>query len=230
MDGVSAEMLKKGGVTVVEWLVRLFNVCFLLSVVPVDWVCACIVPLFKGKGDVYECSNYRGISLLSVVGKVYGRVLINRIRDKTEKVISEVQGGFRRGRGCMDQVFVVRQICEKYLAKGKDVYFAFMDLEKAYDRVDRDAMWNVLRMYGVGGKLLGAVKSLYVGSRACVRVGDEVSEWFPVRVGLRQGCVMSPWLFNLFMDGVMREIRKNVYDTGATIWDTRRNCKWKIYR
>ena len=69
-----------------EWLVRLFNICFMLSVVPVDWVCACIVPVFKGKGDVFECGNYRGISLLSVVGKVYGRVLINRIRDKTEKV------------------------------------------------------------------------------------------------------------------------------------------------
>ena len=221
MDGVRAEMLKKGGVTVIEWLVRLLNICFLLSVVPVDWVRACIVPLFKGKGDVCECCNYRGISLLSVVGKVYGRILINRIRDKTEQMISEVQGGFRRGRGCMDQVFIVRQICEKYLAKGKNVYFAFMDLEKAYDRVDRDAMWNVLSMYGIGGKLLGAVKSLYVGSEACVRVGEEVSEWFPVRVGLRQGCVMSPWLFNLFIDGVVREVNASVMGQGLGLVDER---------
>ena len=94
---------------------------------------------------MHECSNFRGTSLLSVVGKVYGRVLINRIRDKTEEVIAEVQGGFRKGRGCTDQIFIVRQICEKYLGKGKDVYFAFLDPEKAYDGVDRDAMWNVLR-------------------------------------------------------------------------------------
>ena len=134
MDGVRVEMLKEGGVTVLEWLVRLFNVCFMLSIVPVDWVIACMVPLYKGKGDMYECSNFRGTSLLSVVGKVYGRVLINRIRDKTENVIAEVQGGFRRGRGCTDQIFTVRQICEKYLGKGKDVYFAFLDLEKAYDK------------------------------------------------------------------------------------------------
>ena len=73
------------------------NICFMLSIEPVGWVIACMVPLYKGKGDVYECSNFRGISLLSVVGKVYGRVLINRIRDKTENVIAEVQGGFRRG-------------------------------------------------------------------------------------------------------------------------------------
>ena len=90
-------------------------------------------------------------------------------------VIAEVQGGFRRGRGCTDQNFIVRQICEKYLGKGKGVYFAFLDLEKAYDRVDRDAMWNVLRLNGIG-RLLRGVKSLYVGSKACVRVGNEVSE------------------------------------------------------
>ena len=88
--------------------VRLFNICFMLSVVPVDWVIACMVPLCKGMGDVHECSNFRGISLLSMVRKVYDRVLVNRIRDETENVIAEVQGGFRRGRGCMDQIFVVR--------------------------------------------------------------------------------------------------------------------------
>ena len=88
-------------------------------------------------------------------------------------MIAEVQSGFRRGRGCTDQIFIVRQICEKYLEKGKNVYFAFLDLEKAY----------VLKLYGTGGRLLRGVKSLYVGSKACVRVGNEV------RVGLRQGCV-----------------------------------------
>ena len=121
MDGVRVEMLKEGGVTALEWLVRVFNICFMLSMVPVDWVIACMVPLYKDKGDVHECSNFSGISLLSVVGKVYGRILINRIKDKTENVIVEVQSGFRRGRRCTDQIFIVRQICEKYLEKGKDV-------------------------------------------------------------------------------------------------------------
>ena len=183
MDSVRAEMLNEGDVTVLEWLVRVFNICFMLSAVPVDWVIACMVPLHKGKGDVHEFSNFRGTSLLSVVGKVYGRVLINRIRDETENVIVEVQSGFRRGRGCTDQIFIIRQICEKYLGKGKDVYFAFLDLEKVYDRVDRDAMWNVLRLYGIGGRLLRGVKSLYVGSKACVKVRNEVSEWFPRKWG-----------------------------------------------
>ena len=129
-----------------------------------------------------------------------------------------MQSGFRRGRGCTDQTFIVRQVCEKYLRKGKYVYFAFLDLEK-YDRVDRDAMWSVLRLYGVGGRLLEAVKSMYNGSKACVRVGNEMSDWFTVRVGLRQGCVMSPWLFNLYIDGVVREVNARVLGCGLEMTD-----------
>ena len=214
LDGCAAECVKNGGVTVVEWLLRLLNVCFLSSMVPIDWASACVVPLYKGKGDKYDCTSFRGISLLSVVGKVYGKVLIKRVREGTEGSICDEQGGFRRGRGCVDQIFAVRQVCEKYLAKGKDVFWAFMDLEKAYDRIDREGLWTVLRLYGIGGRLLKGVKSFYVNSRACVRVGNSVSDWFPVRVGLRQGCVMSPWLFNVYMDGVVREVNARMLGRG----------------
>ena len=106
----------------------------------------------------------------------------------------------------MDQVFAIKEVCEKYLANGKDVFWAFMDLEKAYDTFDRHGMWQMLRVYGVGGKIFEAVQIFYIDSRACVRVGNDVSEWFPVNVGLRQGCVMSPCLFNEYMDTVVREV------------------------
>ena len=89
-----------------------------------------------------------------------------------------------------------------------------MDLEKAYDTIDRHGMWQMLRVYGVGRKLLKAVSSFYVESRACVRVGKDVSELFPVNVGLRQGCMMSPWLFNVYMDGVVREVNVRVFGKG----------------
>ena len=87
---------------------------------------------------------------MSVVGKLYGKVLVKRVRAGTECSIGVEQCGFRKGRGCMDQVFAVRQVCEKYLANGKDVFWAFMDLEKAYDTVDRYGMWQMPRVYGVG--------------------------------------------------------------------------------
>ena len=105
-----------------------------------EWRGACIVPLYKGKGGNCKCSNSSGISLLSVVGKLFGRVLIKRVRAGTEGAIWEEQCGFAQGRGCMDQVFVVRQVCENYLANGKDVFWAFMDLEKAYDTIERHCM------------------------------------------------------------------------------------------
>ena len=101
-----------------------------------------------------------------------------------------------------------------------------MDLEKAYDRVDRDAVWNVLRLYGIGGRLLRGVKSLYVGSKACVRIRNEVSEWFPVRGGVRQGCVMSLRLFNLYIDGVVRDINVRVLGRVLKLLDGNDN-KWE---
>ena len=107
------------------------------------------------------------------------------------------------------------------------MYFAFLDLQKAHDRVDRDAMWYILRLYGIGGRLLRGVKSLYAGSKACVRVGNEVSEWFPVRVGLRLGCVMSLWLFNLYIDGVVREVNPRVLGRGLKLVG-RNDNEWEL--
>ena len=92
-----------------------------------------------------------------------------------------------------------------------------MDLEKAYDTIDRHGMWQMLRMCRVGGKLLKAVQSFYVNSRACVQVENDVSEWFRVNVGLRHGCVMSPWLFNVYMDGVVREVNIRVLGKGLNL-------------
>ena len=144
LDVFPVECLKKGEMTVLEWLVRQLKLSFYMGVVPVDWRGACIELLYRGKGDKCEYSNSRGISLLRVVGNLYGRVLIKRVTAGTECTIGEEQCGFRQGRpgrGCTDQVFAVRLVCEKYQSNGKDVFWAFMDLEKAYDTIDRHSMW-----------------------------------------------------------------------------------------
>ena len=118
------ECLKKGGMAVLEWLVRLLKLSFDMGVVPMDCRGACIVPLHKGKGDIHtvcECSNSRGISLLSVVGKLFGRVLIKRVRARTECAIGEEQCGFRQGRGCMDQVLLQGR-CVKIISQMGKMY------------------------------------------------------------------------------------------------------------
>ncbi len=104
----------------------------------------------------------------------------------------------------------MKRLVEGYLGKVKKLYAAFMDLEKAYDGVDREALWSVLRIYGVGGQLLKGKQAIYSEANACVRVGGKFSESFAVEVGVRQGCVLSPWLFNIFVDGCMKEMKCKV--------------------
>ena len=165
--------------------------------VPSDWTKAIIVPVYKGKGSRSECGNYRGISLLSIAGKVYGKIIIERVQQITKMRIREEQGAFKKERGCVDQIFTLRMTVEKMLTKGKKVYAAFMDLEKAYDRIDWGALWDVLRIYGVGGRLLNGVKAFYKDANASVRVSGGMSDGFEIQMGVKQGCVMFPWLFNI---------------------------------
>ena len=114
----------------------------------------------------------------------------------------------------MGQVFAVTQVCQKYLANLKDVFGAFVDWEKAYDKIDQHGKKQMLRVYGAGGKLLKSVQSFDVDSRACVTVGMDVSEWFPISIGLRQGCVISPRLFDVYMDDVVLEVNAMVLGIG----------------
>ena len=150
-----------------------------------DRIRAIILPIYKCKGDRSECKNYRGISLLSIPSIVYGRILIEKVHSLTEGLIGEEQCGFRSGRGCDDRVFVMKQMNEKFVDKNKSLYVTYMDLEKAYDGDDREAMWRVLSMYGINGQLLKAVQSLYEKGEACISVCREEGEWFDVGVFLR---------------------------------------------
>ncbi|KAF1010546.1 MAG: hypothetical protein GAK29_05048 [Acinetobacter bereziniae] len=204
-DGVTGEMLKYGGDLLRELMSELYNVCAQSARVPDDWKCAVLVPLYKGKGKRSECKNYRAISLLSVAGKVFGRILIDRVREVTECRIWDVQGGFMPGRGCVDQIFTLQQVLEKCMHVRKKVYCAFVDLEKAYDNVNRSKLWQTLAEYGVDEPTLNVLKEIYNGSKACVRVNGTLSDWFEVQQGVRQGCVMSPWLFNVFIDKCVRD-------------------------
>ena len=145
MNGVVVEMLKSEGISVIDWLLRIFNRCRESGVASEDWKEVCIVPIYKRK-----CANYRGISILSIAGKIYNRrVLVCRVMENTKKTGNGGKGGFKSGRGCIDTKFVLKELVEEYREKSKEVYVAIMDLEKAY---------------------------LYEGSRAYVRlVKDESS-------------------------------------------------------
>ncbi|KAG7301870.1 hypothetical protein JYU34_013269 [Plutella xylostella] len=207
-DRITMEMLRAGEGLVASLLWLFFNICWRRGQVSGDWCRAVIVPLYKGKGSQQDCRNYRGISLLSIVGKLYAKVLIERVMKETEERIWDVQAGFRKGMGCTDQVFSMRMVAEKFLAKNQKVFCVFLDLEKAYDRVARNELWKTLSMFGLSGELIRALKSLYVTSSACVRINGPCTDWFGIHKGVRQGCVASPWLFNLFMDSCLQRLKE----------------------
>ena len=108
------------------------------------------------------------------------------------------------GHGTLDQLYTLRRVLEGSWEFAQPVHMCFVDLEKAFDRVPRGILWEVLREYGVGGPLLRAVRSLYERSRSLVRIAGSKSDLFPVHVGLRQGCPLSPVLFIIFMDRISR--------------------------
>ena len=124
--------------------------------------------------------------------------------------IDDSQFGFVPGRGTTDAIFVVRQLQEKYLAANKRLYMAFVDLEKAFDRVPRKVIWWALRKLGVEEWIVRLVQGMYANARSRVRVGEGYSEEFEVKVGVHQGSVLSPLLFIIVLEALSREFRSGV--------------------
>jgi hypothetical protein len=121
-----------------------------------------------------------------------------------ESALAEEQAGFRPGRGTTDQIFAIRQITEKYIEHNRPCYFNFIDFKQAFDSIWQEGLWQCLRMHGVQEKLIRLIKSIYDKSEAAVRQDRQLTEWFRTTVGVRQGCTLSPDLFNLVLEAVMR--------------------------
>ena len=198
-DEIRPEILKALTGEGILWLTRVRQVAWKLGKTPRDWQTGVIIPIFK-KGDRKQCTNYRGISLLSLPGKVYAKCLDRKCREIVESKLEDGQCGFRPDRSTTDQIFTLKQIFEKSWEYGKDLFACFVNLEKAYDRVPRVKLWKVLQEYGVDGQLLRAIKSFYCRPEVCVRVNGKQSKPFHVGVGLRQGCVLSPLRFIVYMN------------------------------
>ncbi|TWW80203.1 R2 Retrovirus-related Pol polyprotein from type I retrotransposable element [Takifugu flavidus] len=155
VDEIRPEFLKALDVVGLSWLTRLCNIAWTSGAVPLDWQTGVVVPLFK-KGDRRVCSNYRGITLLSLPGKVYSGVLERRVHRIDEPRIQEEQCGFRPGRGTVDQLYTLSRVFESAWEFAQPVHMCFVDLEKAFDRVPRGVLWGVLREHGVSGPLIRA--------------------------------------------------------------------------
>ena len=154
--------------------------------------------IFK-KGSRTECGNYRGISLLSVAGKILAKVLLNRLQPLSESIIPETQCGFRPGRGTTDMIFSARQVQVKCREPGRDLCLASIALTKAFDSVNREALWACLARLGCPPKFVSITRQLHEGMKGCVLYDGDQSGPFNFNTGVKQGCVIAPTLFSLFL-------------------------------
>ena len=211
---INAELLQNTGRHTIKWLHRVINTAWRTEQIPIDWRKAVIIPIHK-KGSRQECDNTRGISLLSVPGKVFSRVILNRMTEKVNGVLRENQCGFRKGRGCSDQIFFLRQLIEKRIEFNEETVICFIDFAQAYDSIWRKAAWKVTGKYGIHRKITKMIENIYSTVSTCIRIEGEETDWFEVKTGFRQGCILSPILFNIVLDYIMRRLEKN-HDLGAT--------------
>lgn len=208
VDNIPAELIKNGGESVIELLTQICNKIWQTGEWPTQWTQSLIITLPK-KGNLQLCQNYRTISLISHASKVMLKIILNRLNPQAEEIIAEEQAGFRSGRSTTEQIFNLRLLCEKYSQHQQDIYHVFIDFKKAFDRVWHEALWATMKKYNMGQKLTNTIKQLYAKATSAVIVQGSVGDWFKTTVGVRQGCLLSPTLFNIYLERIMSEALEN---------------------
>ena len=157
-----------------------------------------IVTLYENNGERSDCNNYRGISLLNIVGKLYARVVLVRLQKLAVRVYSESQCGFRAERSTVDMIFSLRQLQEKCREQHKPLYIAFIDLTKAFDLVSREGLFDILPKIGCPPKLHSLIRSFHDDMKATIQYEGSTSAPFDIKSGVKQGCVLAPTLLGIF--------------------------------
>ena len=204
IDNLNAELFKADMETAVKQLHQLFKYIWREEHIPEDWKKGIIAKIPK-KGDITVCNNWRGITLLSIPSKVLAGIIIKRISNTVDEHLRKEQAGFRPGRGCSNQIFILKNIIEQCNEWNTSLYINFIDFEKAFDSVHRESLWKIMAAYGIPSKLINMVKIFYSGFTCSVAHNGQLTERFEIKTGVRQGCVMSGFLFLLIIDWVMSE-------------------------
>ena len=204
-DDIPVEVWLILGDVGIGFLTKLINNLLKGERMPDEWRKSVLIPIYKDKGDSKECGNYRGIKLMGHTMKLWERVVEARLRQ--EVVIGDQQFGFMPWRSTTNAIFGLRMMMEKWREGQKELHCVFIDLEKAYDRVPREELWECMRQAGVPECYVMSIQDMYEGARTSVRSAAGLTEDFEVRVGLHQGSALSPFLFAIIMDVLTKDVR-----------------------
>lgn len=206
-DCLCAELFKESFDIISPFLLKLYNRLFSNGEYPRLWGEGIIVPIFKG-GNPDDTGNYRGITLINIMGKIYSQILLNRLNkwaEKEEKILGN-QFGFQKGKSTTDCIFTFHSIIAKTLSMGEKLYCIFIDYEKAFDKINRSLLWHKLLTEQVSSKFVNALRSMYNVVKSCVRYQSGMSRFFTSYNGLKQGDPSSPLLFMLFINDIVENV------------------------
>ena len=224
-SAITAEALQHGGDAMVDIVHDFCSEGFNTLIPPSQWTTSVIVPLPK-KVDLSLMTNYRGISLLSITAKVYNKILLNRIRDHVDSILRSNQAGFRSGRGCVQQIHMLRMIMEGFQYYQLPLTVTFIDFKKAFDSINRKVMFALLRHYGIPEPLVNAIGALYNNAKSAEMVDGNISEPFEVSTGVLQGDVLAPFLFIILVDYLLKKATTDL-DSGA-VTHPRRSRRYPV--
>lgn len=176
--------------------------------IPTDWKDG-LIAIVPRKGDLRDCNNYRGIMLLSTPRKVFSHIILERLQKGVDERLRENQAGFRNRRSCSDQIATLRIIIQQSIEWNTPVYVNFIDFEKAFDSVDRVLLWKLMAHYGIPPKYVNIIKNTYQGIQCQVLHQGYAHEKIEVLAGVRQGCLLSSFLFLLCIDWIMKQTTYN---------------------
>ena len=202
IDNILNEFIKHCPKELHPAIVRLFNIILESGKVPSEWTVGIIKALYKNKGDIEDANNYRGITLLSCLGKLFTSIINTRLYDYVtkENLLGNEQVGFRPKHSTLDHIFALHVISHYYISQGKRLYCAFVDYSKAFDFIDRSYLWQKLLNSNINGKIFNVIKNMYENAKSHVSANNNLSDPFPCQVGVRQGENLSPLLFAMFLN------------------------------
>ena len=201
-DRIPPEAIKADTETSVECIYKIFGKIWVEEEIPEDWRLGHLFKLPK-KGKLKDYKNWRGITLLSIPGKVFNRILLEVMKTEVDRLLREEQASCGKERSCTDHIATLRVIIEHTLEWNSPLYITFVDFEKAFNSVDRTVLWKLLAHYGIPEKIIRLIRTTYEPSTCQVVHNGSLTEPFSILSGVRQGCLLSPFLFLLAVDWIM---------------------------